>query len=256
MPRIVIDNKSIQAIQHMGHMQRCMPRKRLDGFLNSVHKENRSLAMVAELDCNSGLKNADLLLVLTRSERFPFTENELDEIEKFVANGGNLLLMTNHGSVVDRPEFGDYTVQDGRLARRFGVHLVSACFRTLPEDILTYLPVNEDAQWITDPAGLQAIQLLATNTCCGIDPRLSAGKAVVKLPPGMQDTGPQKFASGSYNFCQTVDAGGASGRVMVCADSGILAEPEVEGTGPGLFEEVDNAAFILSSIDWLLANCS
>lgn len=227
-----------------------MSPSRLSSFTRTIEGMGHSLAFDCLRASNSGWKDADLIVIPTRH---PDTSVDpvLSELAQFVARGGSLFLLSNHSRVPSSPNSGHYTLEDGKVARLFGITLVEACFRADPYPNLTVIrdagpqvhPVLLDAE------GRRTIKSVIVNNGCAVDP-LSAGRPVLLWPKDTVDCGPHGMRPDGRAFCWATETEG--GKVLVTGDSGFLGEPSVAGSGPGLFDRGDNARFIQQAITWLL----
>lgn len=70
------------------------------------------------------------------------------------------------------------------------------------------------------------------------------------LPGDLVDDGPNDLSATGHAFAWALQTEG--GRVLVTSDSGFLGEPNLPGSGPGLFDQGDNRLFIQQAVTWLL----
>jgi hypothetical protein len=197
----------------------------------------------------SDLHDCKLLIVTTRYELNPYHEDELDIIESFVDRGGSLWLMANH-SRIPGADVGDFTTQDTRLAKRFGIAIVEACFES-PGQFTHLSPDGAQRHEILQQvAGQHPVSAVLVNNCCGI--RTDSVVPVLPLARTMIDLGPHRMETKGLAFA-VVSAFGR-GRILVTADSGFVTEPGVPGSGPGLIDRGDNQAFAANAVRWLLSS--
>ena len=102
---------------------------------------------------------------------------------------------------------------------------------------------------LMDENGNRVVNRLMVNNGCAVDPT-STGVTVLRWPGNVVDIGPGEVNPDGMAFCWATDSGG--GRVLVAGDSGFLAEPNLPGSGPGLFDQGDNVRFVEQAIGWLL----
>lgn len=257
MKRIVIDGNSLQARQHLYALRNGWPKGRLSSFVETVEKCGCMVTFDESLDTGEGLKNADILIILTWFMHLKI-DPVLPVIEEFVRDGGSLFLLSNHSRVPSCPGAGHHTEEDGKLARLFGIELIEACFRTkTPHTSYTEIcDAGPDGHPVLlDENGRRVVHSVVINNGCAID-RSSEGTPVLLMPDTTIDLGPNNVSPDGHSFCQAVETDG--GRVLVTADSGFTGEPGLRSagpglrqTGPGLFERGDNALFIQQSIRWL-----
>ena len=267
--RILIDVKGVQACQH--YLAGNKFPSRLTSFLASLQAiENTEVAFSANIwrflpklprvlqlslvtivyffpflgrfiqtpISSDDLDGSDLLIITTRSRLFPYHDSELTAIERFVHDGGALLLMANHSSVPGMMA-ADFTTQDSRLAELFGVGLVRACFHC-PDELSKIEIRNEQF----------SIGSILVNNCCAIS-KQSKGMPIAVLNHAMKDMGSEGLIPDDKLFAVAID-NESDGRVVVVADSGFICEPNVAAIGPGLYDRADNSTFAKSVVLWLL----
>jgi len=199
-------------------------------YLPVVRKNIQKPIVIEDLD------GFDLLVVTTRSRLFPYTEVEIDAIEHFVHKGGALLLMANHGAVPGKAP--DLATEDSRLASRFGVKIIDACF---------HIPNNRvDLKVCSHELSSATIRI---NNCCAISQE-SVASSIARLDSRMIDMTPSNYCV--ENMIYGVTSTEYKGRIAVLGDSGLVGEPAVPAIGPGLIDEKDNSRFIRGLVLWLL----
>lgn len=253
MSRVVIDSNSLQAHQHLRAVRSGQTRCRLTSFVRKIEGLGHSVAFEESLDPSDGLKNADLLIVPTRLPQHPI-DPFLKGIHQFVLGGGSLFLMSNHSRVPSRPRMWHLTEQDAKLARLFGIVVMEACFRSdrYPEYTIVHNAGAKNHPLLNGKTGQRIVNKVVINNGCAID-RNSTGTPVLLLPEDAVDIGPNCCRPHGNAFCWARETDG--GRVLVTGDSGFVGEPNLPGSGPGLFahEHGDNILFIENAVSWLLA---
>jgi hypothetical protein len=248
--RIVIDGNSLQARQHLAAVGSGRSVGRLSSFLKAFEEGGHTTTFCGcHLDLEEALAEAQLLIILT-SRPSHDVDRILPIIKDFVGGGGGLFLLSNHSRVPGQPRMGNFTRQDGKIARIFGVKLLDACFRAasgrgpmVVDD--TGLAVHAILQ---DGRGRRVVESVSVNNGCGID-RGSEGTPVLLLPENAVDMGPNSLSPHGHAFCWASESGG--GRVVVTGDSGFAGEPDLPASGPGLFDRGDNKAFTQRVVEWL-----
>lgn len=198
------------------------------------------------------LDGADVLVIPTRDVRTdreeldaPFTDDELDTIERFVAEGGGLLLMSNH------PPF---TRHDRVLAERFSVEVNETTLRRPGGDKrITFSAgcLRSEHPTISGGKGGQAVESIVINngTTISVPPEY----AVVRYPSGLADRSGQEQQSDGPVFAAVVPEGHGhgTGRVAVMGDSGFIGSLDSNYPGPGLFGRGDNRSFMINTVRWV-----
>jgi len=256
--RIVIDGNSLQARQHLDALRNGQSRGRLTSFIEKIKEIGCSIAFEESLGSGKGLKEADLLIILTWHQHDKI-DPVLPVIEKFVHDGGSLFLLSNHSRAPSHPESGHHTEEDGKLARLFGIELIEGHFSN--KDPKSGYTVIDDAgsevhPVLQDEKGQRIVESIVINNGCAID-KDSRGTPVLLLPKSTVDRGPNGIAPDGHAFCWATETDG--GRILVTGDSGFTGEPGLRSagpglsvTGPGLFDQGDNGLFIQRAIKWLL----
>ncbi len=200
-------------------------------------------------------KLLDRLFGSRDTQSFAFQPEEVGAITDFVAGGGGLLLMTNHGDlpVPGRSNGMDWAHQDRILADAFGITIESAWFpgpipsavAAIEGDCLdTVHPIIRGAP------GEGPVRSVVTAACSAVS---ASGGAVplVRLADDMIDMRTGRHADGRC-FAVALDAASERrGRVVVGTRSGILGSEGTEFPAPGMFRQGDNGRFLVNSIRWL-----
>ena len=250
MSRIVIDSHSLQAVQHLRSVQNGDHLGRLTSFIRLIERLDHSVCFEESLEPEGGLKSADLLIVLTRCPDRPIAPL-LNGIHRFVLDGGSLLLMSNHSRVPSHPRMGHFTEEDGKLAKEFGIEISEACFCTDPAPSGTIIRSTgtDKHPLLASRSGKPPVRSVIINNGCGVKCN-SKGVPVLMLPEGTVDKGPDGLSAEDNAFAWALETQG--GRVLVTGDSGFVGEPNLPGSGPGLFDQGDNMLFVEQAITWLL----
>jgi hypothetical protein len=194
----------------------------------------------------SQLEGCDVFFVMTHhpvshapDPAFQWSEAELDAITSFVAQGGGLLLMSNH-----QP----YPLYDIELAARFGivlnnVYISQGGYMAMSGDLL-------NAQGFSNTY-LFAVDGLAAHDSCGISfappsPEFGGGTWIAKFPPGAVDGTGQALPSDWY---YSVLAPWQKGKVIVIGNSGTVGD---SGGTPspscGMVTYANNLMFVLNCL--------
>jgi hypothetical protein len=269
---VLIDMKSLQAAVHYGkyrdYASACELRRledkdradalyaaqgeRLETFLEIVRDCCRAKPQVSDGIVNELrlplLSHYRILVILTRIAGCPFSPQELAQIEAYVAQGGNLLLMSNHD---------EHSEQDNVLAQRFGVHLEKPGFPSERERLI----FGSATQWIhcrpfrlmhigekhrgkhfiTD--GLEGD--LVFNTACRIRCTNPNARVLATLPGAANE-------ADAYGIAIDKPEGTSSGRVVILGDSGFVGNDDSRFPGQGLSGHGANQQFVRNIMGWLL----
>jgi hypothetical protein len=250
MAHIHIDSDSLQGSQHLASQVKGYGRSRLSSFIQIIENLGHSIEFGTIDSSKSGWKNADLLIIPTRRPNCG-VDATLPDIEQFVSKGGSLFLLSNHSRVPAFPSMGNFTQEDGKITRRFGIELAEVCFCTDAEGTLTRI---DDARSNTHPillgsSGARVVNSVVVNNGSAIRQN-SVGEAVLWWPTNVVDIGPNSMSPDEMAFCWAAET--KCGRVLVVGDSGFIGEPKIQGSGPGLFNQGENSLFIQQAIGWLL----
>ena len=250
MAHIVIDRDSLQAFEHLSGQAKGNGPSRLSSFIRAIEHLGHSVSFDSLKASTNDWKGADILIIPTRRPGAN-VDPVLRDIEQFVSNGGSLFLLSNHSQVPTRPAMGNFTREDGKVARLFDIQLVDACFRTCPQGTRTVISDagTEAHPILMDGSANRVVNEVVVNNGCAID-RDSAGAAVLLWPQGVEDIGPDNMSPDEMAFCWATET--EAGRILVTGDSGFVGEPGLPGSGPGLSNEGDNVRFIQQAIGWLL----
>ncbi|MDP9238129.1 MAG: hypothetical protein M3P30_12170 [Chloroflexota bacterium] len=228
---------------------------RLNTFIKAMEAAGVTVAVSADrLDAES-LGGVDVVLIPTRMavDGNEYSPNELTALERFTAEGGGLLLMSNHGDLPGRNKW-DHTRHDRVLAARFDVDVQPAWFKTGEWDDGTLTKFDGDLLnadhpvfAVTDPH--RAVRTVVTNNCSAI--LRGAGAPLVSLAPAVVDWR-NGLAVSEHLFGRALETTSARrGRVVVLADSGFIGSAGTTRPGPGLIEHGDNLRFVWNTIAWL-----
>jgi hypothetical protein len=192
------------------------------------------------------LEGCDVFFVMTHhlshdvpSPAYVWTPSELDAITHFVANGGGLLLMTNHA---------DYQQYDAALAARFGI--------VLHEDFIsnkaTYMVMSGDLlnKEAFAKTYLFAVDSLATHDSCGISFAPGAdgkGTWIAKFPAAAVDRATREAPDPGRYY--SVLMPWQKGKVIVIGNSGTVGD---SGGTPfpacGMVTYGNNLMFVLNCL--------
>jgi len=187
------------------------------------------------------LRGCDVLVLKVPSA--DYSPEEVTAIERFVDDGGGLLLIGEHTSVWGS---GVYL---NRIAERFGFRFRYDCLFGMD----SYFDERYDPPRTPHPI-IQHMPPLEFATSCSIDPGLSAGSAVIRAT-GLKNLGANYFATNYYPqtenrpemrygaFVQVWATGRGAGRVVGFTDSTIFSN--FAAFEPGKSE------LMLGMLDWL-----
>ena len=182
-----------------------------------------------------------------------YSAEDLAAITGFVARGGGLLLMSNHGDLPGRNP-ADWTRHDRALGGAFGVSIEPAWFAGPPPD--RALPTIDASCLLTDHPIIRGgegdvpVRELVVGPCCALKGGPDA-VPLVRLSPTMVDWRDGRPVNG-HRFAVALDeTQERHGRVVVAARSGFLGSAGTEFPGPGLFQRADNRRFVVNAVRWL-----
>ncbi len=190
---------------------------------------------------DDALADCGVLIIKTPTARY--TVEEIDAIERFVTQGGSLLLIGDHTNVFNMNTY----LND--IGRRFGVTFRNDLLFHVGDPYRQYDP----RPWPAHPI-LQHMPPLNFAVSCSIDPGRSPGRMVLRneglynLPPAYHESNyhPQaeyrpQMQYGSW--CQMWATGSGRGRVLAFADSTLFSNFCVFQPG--------KAELLRGMLDWL-----
>jgi len=253
--RLLLDSRAMQTGVHV------QDGVRLDTFIKAMEAAGATVAFSGDrLDADS-VRGADVVLIPTRMavDGNEYSPAELTALERFTAEGGGLLLMSNHGDLPGRNKW-DHTRHDRVLAARFDVDIQPAWFAQNERDLadgaepgsLTKFDANllnteHPIFAASDPQN--TVRTVVTNNCAAIS--RGTGAPLVSLAPSMIDRRNGRAVSEHVFGCALERTSARHGRVVVLADSGFIGSAGTTRPGPGLIEHGDNLRFVLNTIAWL-----
>jgi hypothetical protein len=245
--RLLLDSRAMQTRVHVEDGVR------LDTFIKAMEAAGVTVVFSADrLDADS-VRGADVVLIPTRHavDGNEYSPAELTALARFTAEGGGLLLMSNHGDLPGQKPW-DHTRHDRVLAARFGVDIRPAWFEqqesggptTFEGDLL-----NSDHPVFAATDSHRAVRTVVASACAAIS--RGTGTPLVSLAPSMVDLR-DGLAISEYLFgCALERTSARRGRVVVLANSGVIGSAGSTRPGPGLIEHGDNLRFVLNTIAWL-----
>lgn len=249
MASVLIDRQSLQVMAHFNetidedgktYENPNGKFKRLNRFLDLLQSITENYAISEGRIAESALAGYNLLIVLTRL--IPFFPSEIDVIHEFVANGGNLLLMSNHEP--------DHQF-DAPLAEKFDVKLWGDTYWSGERGRYSTLMENDlrKHRIITGSGEHMEVQSIVTNTTCRIE--CDRGDVIAYLADNMV----RRKGEGAENpserkiFAISIEE---KGKIVITADSGFVGDKGSTFPGWGLIEEGDNILFIRNILSYLL----
>jgi hypothetical protein len=235
--KVLLETAGMQASVHRGIYTHTPAGRRLHSFVKFLETLGAKVEFTASetsLLSQDDFLGTALFVVTTRRPRLDArSETELELLDRFVRDGGGLLLMSNHPFPKKKN-----VLPDDLLAARFGVKF-NAPIYPAPETAGGYTHISgEDILDHSITRGLSGP--IVFNNCC----RLShSGGIALALLPG-ESKMPNVFAVANDDH--------GKGRVVVTADSGFIGEKDTIWPGPGLIAEGNNAEFIQRILRWLL----
>jgi hypothetical protein len=244
--RLLLDSRAMQTRVHVEDGVR------LDTFIKAMEAAGVTVVFSADrLDADS-VRGADVVLIPTRHavDGNEYSPTELSALERFTAEGGGLLLMSNHGDLPGRNDW-DHTRYDCVLAARFGVDIQPAWFAQDEGGALTSFQAElfNAGHPVFAADSRNAVRTVVASACAGIS--RSAGAPLVALAPSMVDWRNGRAVSEYLFGCALEKTSARRGRVVVMANSGFIGTAGTTRPGPGLIEHGDNLRFALNTIAWL-----
>ena len=188
---------------------------------------------------------------------FRYTQEDLDGIPAWVAGGGGLLLISNHGAFKTRtdPRPPPYwTINDAKLARRFGITIVPAAFATgLPRSPRPAVCTSGEHPLVMTPAPtaprglIRGVTRLSVWDGCGIS--APNGRVVFKFPADCVDMSGRDYQPDDYCFCLTLSWG--LGKVVVLSHSGIVGDLCTPEPSWGQISAAGNLRFLSNALSYL-----
>ena len=241
----MLDKNSLQAAVHHA----CLPREPQKPAVRNRYEKaiGRRLMEFETITREVGLSACDLsvggpdqfsasrvgsyclICVLTRLTDYPWSDSELDAIERWLRDGGSILLMSNH------PPFA---AADSPLASRLDVRL-GGCFDSNQNHSGDFACITPDHH--TDHEIMSDLSKdIVFNNSAHVYPASEACHILARLP----DTPAEQ---GVFAVAGTV----GNGRYVVCGDSGFIGNAETTYPGPGLIDRGDNRKFVMNILRWL-----
>jgi len=231
---ILLDRKSLQVASHCGDFHPSVLGKRLEIFLGILEGIDGEIPDQDNSLLYEVIFKHDLLVIPTRIS--PFEREELTAIERFVKNGGSLLLMSNHTPF--KEGLPDFTEHDKQFTERVNVHLEGPVF---PDhhgrDGLTTIEGDDLCHDIT--RNLE--KGIVFNNSCQIRSDNERAQILARLP-GIPEE----------NQCFALAIEHQSGRIVFTADSGFIGNEDTNTPGPGLIDHGGNRLFVEGVVKWLL----
>lgn len=256
--QVLLDRNGLQCRADLcikGRNRRLEPGQRLGKFRETLESGVPCTITFTESEAltDEELEGTEVLVIPTRDVRTngddldaPFTDEELDTVERFVSDGGGLLLMSNH------PPF---TRHDRMLAERFGVEVNETTLRRPGGDKrITFSAgcLRSEHPTISGDEGGQSVESIVINN--GTTLNVAPDYAVVRYPSGLADASGQEQQPDGPVFAAMVPPEGheyGSGRVVVLGDSGFIGSLDSNYPGPGLFGRGDNRSFLVNTVRWV-----
>jgi hypothetical protein len=200
------------------------------------------------------LGGVDVYVSLTRYQGagFAYQPAELDALRAWVADGGSVLLMSNHGGFPSRPG-DDWTTNDAPLAALFGVALRDYSVQVYrrpahPSNVMT---VDGAIPYLAN----QAPSMTAHNSCI-IDPAdPESCTPIVRFPASWTAYDPRtrQYSSPSTPYFALLAPGPApgAGSLLVMGNSGWVADYGSPMPACGLVPYESNLMFVLNCIGYL-----
>lgn len=237
--KILFDSKGVQV-----QVQRWSGGKRLNTLFGLLDNSGYAYSLSdSRLDLTPQLLTTlpDVLVILTH-QRFPantanldtpgfrFSKTDLQGIPAWVAAGGGLLLISNHGGFMQDNQIEPpyWPNHDEVLAEQFGITIVPAafaygnnpnntgpvCTSAVPSLVMRPAP--------TAPKVLvQSVGTVQAWDSCGI--AAPNAEVVCSLPAGCSDQSGLGYSPADYCFCLAMSYG--QGKIIVAGHSGIVGDP-------------------------------
>lgn len=192
------------------------------------------------------LSDVNVYMSMTRyfTSPFAYQTSELAALQAFVAGGGGLLLLSNHGPFQGNPT--SWPVNDIALAAQFGITL-----QAVGVSQSNYMPMTMDQP----PAYIaNQVQGIAAHDSCIIVPPASF-TSIAQFPPGAMawDPAKQKYVPPSSSYFSILVPYG-EGNVIVVGNSGMFADYGTPAPSCGLAPIQSNLLFLLNCLGYLGGN--
>lgn len=200
------------------------------------------------------LHGVDVYISLTRfrSGGFAYKDQELDAIEEWVHHGGNVLLMSNHGGLPDKPQI-NWTVHDAPLAALFGVKLLNYAVGNWndPPHPSNVMKVQDAVPYIAHQA-----PTMTTHNSCVIDPKNAHSYTPIVCFPSSwtaYDPTTGKYSPPPTPYFALLVPGRTpkAGSLLVMGNSGWIGDYGSPHPACGLAPHESNLMFALNCIGYL-----
>ncbi len=227
---------------------------RLSGEGSLVDWLQRLGATVRFGDLNA-FEDVDVAVLTTRTNR-PYDLAELDALTAFVHGGGGLLCCSNHGSSARLDPRFNATRFDLAVASTFFALFEPLRYRHKPAKPFVGRvvgPLRGQPGWPGPSNGVAST--IQCNNSCAVLPGPCFQPSVALEGEGLSSSLFGTTPSGEALWSGTLSGGPAGeGRVVLCADSGWLANTTSMAPGPGQFQLADNTQYLINAVRWLLMN--
>lgn len=213
---------------------------------------------------NKTLSNEYNVLVLTTRMTVPYTVAELNAITNFVVNGGGLWCMANHAGFNLSGINNNHTRYTGSVCSTFWSALEAAAYSSntntsevdLTEGNLTSHPtiVGQEGWPLADGSNSMLVSKIATRSFCGVyQNAFSENIAGLDNLPNVWNVQSKKPVTQGVQWAIGLSNPNSvgKGRVVICGDSGWIADTTSNYPGPGEFQNGDNAQYTLNTLSWL-----
>lgn len=205
------------------------------------------------------------VLVLTTRKTLGFTVDELNAIISFVQTDGNgLWCMANHAAFNSTQLNNNQVRYTGAVASTFFSSYEAAAYQATTPDTPVCLKgpnlgtqeiIVGNSNWpLYGSNSSSAISQVVTRSFCGIYPN-HFGDTIAALAGLDNVVNHQDDAPITPGVLWAIALDGSdvtrSGRVVICADSGWIANTQSTRPGPGEFQNGDNPQFALNTLSWL-----
>lgn len=188
---------------------------------------------------------------------FQYQASEIAAIQAFVAGGGGLLLISNHGPFPNKPS-DNQTVNDTTLAAAFGIALTPACFQyhTRRTILMNGSQLNTAAFGSTILDGVGGAGGIEVHNCCGLSMTPLTGfsptnlQAIATLPSGLINHSPINNQS-PKGMVYALTFSYQPGQVIIAGNSGLAGNSQSTYPAPGLIDCHGNEIFLLNCLAYV-----
>ncbi len=176
---------------------------------------------------------------------------EISGLQKWIHDGGSLLLFTNHSETIDQPRgYGPYwPINDIQLAAALGITLTYAVYGmgTTEMQLAPGVPAAISNGVTNGLFSVDSGGIITTINTSGV-----SCQVLVPLPAGVTDSSGLGYDPSQCAFSALYEFG--QGKVIVIGHSGIVGSPGTKSPSRGQIGEGSNLQFLMNCVDFLSGN--